>query len=159
MIITGKIARSIGRSPEINNSRDHYITKTCPFDTQRIFGYTNWHFHWKKKCDIFNIFAQNFDCRYTLEPPRRGGSNECPQAMFWIKNKKTPFFFIKVWFKRVYFHGHAFLMKMIHLHSKISDVVIVRLKIRRRCFWNMFKIVRRYRSYDYHGRDKCTVKV
>ena len=23
---------------------------------------------------IFLIFAQNIDCRYTLEPPRRGGS-------------------------------------------------------------------------------------
>ena len=28
--------------------------------------------------DIFNIFAQNIDCGYTLEPPRRGGSNEYP---------------------------------------------------------------------------------
>ena len=28
---------------------------------------------------IFLIFAQNIDCGYTLEPPRRGGSNEYPQ--------------------------------------------------------------------------------
>ena len=27
---------------------------------------------------IFLIFAQNIDCGYTLEPPRRGGSNEYP---------------------------------------------------------------------------------
>ena len=26
--------------------------------------------------DIFNIFAQNIDCGYTLEPPQQGGSNE-----------------------------------------------------------------------------------
>ena len=39
--------------------------------------------------DIFLIFAQNIDCGYTLEPPRRGGSNEYPQSMFWRKNKKT----------------------------------------------------------------------
>ena len=32
--------------------------------------------------DIFVIFAQNIDCVYTLEPPRRGGSNEYPQSMF-----------------------------------------------------------------------------
>ena len=38
--------------------------------------------------DIFLIFAQNIDCGYTLEPPRRGGSNEYPQSMFWRKNKK-----------------------------------------------------------------------
>ena len=35
-----------------------------------------------KNFDIFLIFAQNIDCRYTLEPPRRGGSNEYPQSMF-----------------------------------------------------------------------------
>ena len=42
-----------------------------------------------KKIDIFLIFAQNIDCGYTLEPPRRGGSNEYPQCMFWSKNKKN----------------------------------------------------------------------
>ena len=35
------------------------------------------------------IFAQNIDCGYTLELPQRGGSNEYPQSMFWIKNKKN----------------------------------------------------------------------
>ena len=34
------------------------------------------------------FFAQNIDCGYTLEPPRRGGSNEYPQSMFWSKIKK-----------------------------------------------------------------------
>ena len=43
--------------------------------------------HWKI-FDIFLIFAQNIDCGYTLEPPRRGGFNEYPQSMFWSKNKK-----------------------------------------------------------------------
>ena len=42
-----------------------------------------------KKFDIFLIFAQNIDCGYTLEPPRRGGSNEYPQSMFWSKNKEN----------------------------------------------------------------------
>ena len=42
-----------------------------------------------KSFDIFLIFAQNIDCWYTLEPPRRGGSNEYPQSMFWSKNKKN----------------------------------------------------------------------
>ena len=45
-------------------------------------------FHWKN-FDIFVIFAHNIDCGYTLEPPCRGGSNEYPQSMFWIKNKKN----------------------------------------------------------------------
>ena len=42
----------------------------------------------KNFSDSFLIFAQNIDCGYTLEPPRRGGSNEYPQSMFWSKNKK-----------------------------------------------------------------------
>ena len=37
-----------------------------------------------KNFDIFNIFAQNIDCGYSLEPPQRGGgsSNVNPQSMF-----------------------------------------------------------------------------
>ena len=35
-----------------------------------------------KNSDIFHISAQNIDCEYSLEPPRRGGSNEYPQSMF-----------------------------------------------------------------------------
>ena len=42
-----------------------------------------------KILDIFLIFAQNIDCGYTLEPPRRGGSNVYRQSMFWSKNKKN----------------------------------------------------------------------
>ena len=35
-----------------------------------------------KKPNIFHISAQNIDCGYLLEPPRRGGSNQYPQFMF-----------------------------------------------------------------------------
>ena len=72
----------------------------------------------KKIFDIFLIFAQNIDYGYTLEPPRRGGSNEYPQSMFWSKNNKNrytpayPSFTIYKWGSRGYtFHGHVFLMK------------------------------------------------
>ena len=37
---------------------------------------------------IFLISAQNIDCGYSLEPPRRGGSNEYPQSMFWAEIRK-----------------------------------------------------------------------
>ena len=40
---------------------------------------------------IFDIFVQNIDCGYSLEPPPRGGSNEYPQSMFWSKNKENMF--------------------------------------------------------------------
>ena len=63
--------------------------KTCPMQNTEIFKVVkNEDFH-QKKIDIFLIFAQNIDCGYTLEPPRRGGSNEYPQSMFWSKNKKN----------------------------------------------------------------------
>ena len=61
-----------------------------------------------KNSDIFPISAQNIDCGYSLEPPRRGGSNEYPQSMFSSKNKennvypcKPQFYYIKVGFKGV----------------------------------------------------------
>ena len=39
--------------------------------------------NFQKKIRIFvYISAQNIDCEYSLEPPRRGGSNEYPQSMF-----------------------------------------------------------------------------
>ena len=43
---------------------------------------------------IFIISAQNIDCGYSLEPPRRGGSNEYPQSMFWAEIWKISEFFI-----------------------------------------------------------------
>ena len=55
---------------------------------------------------FFHISAQNIDCGYSLEPPRRGGSNEYPQSMFLSRNKKNnvypckpQFYYIKVGFK------------------------------------------------------------
>ena len=58
--------------------------------------------------DIFHISAQNMDCGYSLEPPRRGGSNEYPQSMFLSRNRKNnvypckpQFYYIKVGFEGV----------------------------------------------------------
>ena len=36
----------------------------------------------KKNSPISRIAAQNIDCGHSLEPPRRGGSNEYPHSMF-----------------------------------------------------------------------------
>ena len=46
------------------------------------------HFQIKQKSDIFHISAQNIDCGYSLEPPRRGGYNEYPQSKFLSRNKQ-----------------------------------------------------------------------
>ena len=57
---------------------------------------------------FFHISAQNIDCGYSLEPPRRGGSNEYQQSMILSRNKKNnvypckpQFYYIKVRFKGV----------------------------------------------------------
>ena len=57
---------------------------------------------------FFIFFAQNIDCGYSLEPPRRDGSNEYPQSMILSRNKtnniyscKPQFYYIKVGFKGV----------------------------------------------------------
>ena len=60
-----------------------HITKTCLYN----FDPVKPHFYIVKLgftavYIIFLISAQNIDCRYSLEPPRRGGSNEYPQSMF-----------------------------------------------------------------------------
>ena len=44
---------------------------------------------YQENFDVFLIFAHNIDCGHTLEPPRRDGSNEYPQSVFWSKNKKN----------------------------------------------------------------------
>ena len=61
-----------------------------------------------KNSYILHICDQNIDCGYSLEPPRRGGSNEYPQSMFLSRNKKNnvypckpQFYYIKVGFKGV----------------------------------------------------------
>ena len=98
------------------------ITKTRLFKYSQNFTAKQWIFS-DKNSDIFHISAptQNIDCGYSIELPRRGGSNEyhnlCfsrggsneyPQSMFLSWNKKNNvypgkphFYYIKVGFKRV----------------------------------------------------------
>ena len=59
------------------------ITKTCLYNFDPLkphfyivkLGFTGVNI-------IFLISVQNIDCGNSLEPPRRGGSNEYPQSMF-----------------------------------------------------------------------------
>ena len=71
-----------------------------------------------KNSDIFHISAKNIDCGYSLEPPRRGGSNEYPHSLFLSSNKKNNvypckplFYFIKVGFKGSKLYRHVFVMR------------------------------------------------
>ena len=64
-------------------SQAYTITKTCLYNFDPLkphfyivkLGFTGVYI-------IFLISAQNIDSGYSLEPPRRGGSNEYPQSMF-----------------------------------------------------------------------------
>ena len=70
--------------PQINQQHSHdrswfTISKTYPHNVTEIFKVVKKMKILSGKNDIFLIFAQNIDCGYT---------NEYPQSMFWIKNKK-----------------------------------------------------------------------
>ena len=87
------------------NVSSHY--ENTPIQIYRIFYNLKRKFS-GKNATIFHISAQNIDCGYSLEPPRRGGSNENPQSMFLSRNKKNnvypckpQFFCIKVGLKGV----------------------------------------------------------
>ena len=60
---------------------DVNITKTRLFKYTENFNTKNENFQIKNS-DIFHISAQNMDCGYSLEPPRRGGSNEYHNLCF-----------------------------------------------------------------------------
>ena len=70
--------------PYINitcNFQESFIMKTSLFNYTENFTTNKWKFS-DKNSDIFHIFAQKIDCRYSLEPPRRGGSNEYHNLCF-----------------------------------------------------------------------------
>ena len=81
------------------------------------------------KNSIFHISAQNIDCGYSLEPPRRGGSKEYPQSMFLNRNKKNneypskpQFYYIKVEFRGSKLYRHVFVMLV---RTELLDMDII----------------------------------
>ena len=72
------------------------ITKTCLYNFDPIkthfykvkLGFTGVYI-------IFLISAKNIECGYSLEPPRRAGSNGYPQSMFCAEIWKKIFFYLK----------------------------------------------------------------
>ena len=76
-----------------NSSRKHaYIILTSLNPTFIVkLGFTGVYI-------IFLMSAENINCGYSLEPPRRGGSNEYPQSMFSAEIWKLSefFFYLKI---------------------------------------------------------------
>ena len=95
------------------------ITKTRLFKYIENFSTKTWKFS-VKTSDNFHISAQNIDCGYSLEPPRRGGSNEYPQSTFLSRNKKNNVYpckpqFIKVGFAGSKLYRRVFVIRRLKL--------------------------------------------
>ena len=80
--------------------------------------------------------ALTIDCGYSLEPPRRGGSNECPQFMFLSRNKenivypcKPQFYYIKVGFKKSKLYRRVFVMILPCINAKLLLKTIYAQKV------------------------------
>ena len=93
------------------------ITKTCLYKVDPLklhFYIVKLGFAWVYI--IFHISAQNIDCGYSLEPPRRGGSNEYPTIYVLSRNMKNigvfvseNFQFLEVKFS-IYLNRSVFVM-------------------------------------------------
>ena len=107
-----------------------HITKTCLYNFDPLkphfyiikLGFTGVYI-------IFQISAQNRDCGYSLEPPRRCGSNEYPQSMFWAEIWKISDFFIwkfQFWVVKlsVYLNRHVFVMGLSVWIRNVSAVIL-----------------------------------
>ena len=77
---------------------------------------------------FFLFLIKNIDCGYLLEPPRRGGSNECPQSIFWAEiwkiseflSENLHFFLVaKFW---VYLNRLVFIMKLLCVAWLVSGL-------------------------------------
>ena len=69
------------------SGRTYHYKKHAYSNILKIFPPKNENFQIKIS-DIFHISAQNIVCVYSLEPPRRGGSNEYHNLCFWAEIRK-----------------------------------------------------------------------
>ena len=72
---------------------------------------------------FFLYMLENINCGYSLEPPRRGGSNEYPQSTFWteiwkISELLSVFLVVKL---LIYLNRHVFVMNIITAFSIAPD--------------------------------------
>ena len=81
-IISGKTSMNLSMN---RNRKPHECI--LHYENTPIQIYWKFHNHKTESFQIkilldFQISAKNIDCGYSLELPRRGGSNEYPQSMF-----------------------------------------------------------------------------
>ena len=102
--------------PPTTTTKYHSLRKHAYSNILKISPPKTWKFS-DENSDIFLNSAQNIDCGYSLEPPRRGGSNEYPQSMLLSRNMKNnvypwkpQFYYMKVGFKGVKLYRYVFVM-------------------------------------------------
>ena len=87
-------------------------------------------------CNIFLISGQNIDCGYSLEPPRRGRSNEYQQSLFWAEIRKISDFFSEIFHFlvvkfSVHLNRHVFVMTfhtLVHvIRTNLGRTLFLRL--------------------------------
>ena len=76
------------RPRSVAQSYQGLSTKTRLFKYTENFAINKNENFQTKNSENFQFSALNIDCGYTLEPPRRGGSNVYPQSMFWAEIRK-----------------------------------------------------------------------
>ena len=105
-------------------------TETLPLNSQQNIGIYHWLEGSSRKHAyiiltplkstfiyiIFHISAQNIDCGYSLEPPRRGGSNRYPPSMFWTFIWKFLVFWRRTF--SIYLNRHVFVMYIENIRPK-----------------------------------------
>ena len=110
------------------------ITRTCLYNVDPLephfyivkLGFTGVYI-------IFLFLLKNIDCGYSLEPPRRGGSNEYPQSMFWAEIWKISEFlsenfqFLVVKFS-IYLNRRVFVMNFFGCLCQIVHFLMLQLK-------------------------------
>ena len=104
------------------------ISKTCLYN----FDPLKPHFYIVKLgfTRVYNFFLfllETIDYGYSLELPRRGGSNEYPQSMFWAEIWKYQNFYLRIFIFlvvkfSVYLKRHVFVMTKVSDFEHVSSI-------------------------------------
>ena len=120
------------REPSFSIRTDSPITKTCLYK----FDPLKHHFYIVKLGFtgvniIFLISAQNIHCGYSLEPPRRDGSNEYPQSVLSRDMRRFRIFHLKTFiFLVVKFSVYLNRLVLIIVVQLKREAVLSTIKIR-----------------------------
>ena len=104
---------------------------------------------------FFLFLLQNIDCGYSLEPPRRGGSNVYPQSMFGTKIRKiSPENFQILKLKKSLYiawasfrNGHSTCHRRKYVYCCFAVVMYTRNHFTARCRSSPAQLLTCYRPY------------